>query len=149
MRSRVAEDDWRLSSNIPYRVRRIHRPTKSSDIHPASSTTPKRPRSGVSKRPLQSLQTTRSLLGSWVGGMPQLKLPRTLPISPLSLRCPFCQAEPEQDCASIEGRYSVVHVARIKKAATLVSLNNSRAKHSRIRASDGNQIYLGVGRTCF
>ena len=58
---------------------------------------------------------------------------RVLPVSPLSLRCPFCEAEPGHDCATSEGGFAVVHVARIKKAASLDSLNASRAsmKHPR------------------
>jgi hypothetical protein len=65
--------------------------------------------------------------------MPKLKIPKTLPISPLSLRCPFCQAEPEHDCVKGNGRFSVVHVARIKKAAALDSLTVARASKNGTR----------------
>jgi hypothetical protein len=65
----------------------------------------------------------------------QMPKPRTgaLKVSPLSLACPFCKARPESDCVSAAGAFAIVHVARIKKAVTLDSLNTSRAskKHPR------------------
>jgi hypothetical protein len=39
-----------------------------------------------------------------------------LPVSPESLRCPFCGAEPGHDCATSSGGFSILHVARIKVA---------------------------------
>jgi hypothetical protein len=43
------------------------------------------------------------------------------------------QVEPEQDCVKGKSRYSVVHVARIKKAATLDSQNATSAAEKRTR----------------
>jgi hypothetical protein len=56
-----------------------------------------------------------------------------LAVSPLSLACPFCKAGPRLDCEKSEGGFAVVHVARIKKAASLDSLNASRAAGKRTR----------------
>jgi len=41
----------------------------------------------------------------------------TLPISPISLVCPFCKARPGRDCTTTSGVFSAIHVARIKAAA--------------------------------
>jgi len=43
-------------------------------------------------------------------------IPKRLTVSPESLRCPFCGAEPGKDCATSSGGFSVIHVARIKAA---------------------------------
>jgi len=40
-------------------------------------------------------------------------IPKDLPISPLSLACPLCKAKPNQDCIPSDGRFGVMHVARI------------------------------------
>jgi hypothetical protein len=53
---------------------------------------------------------------------------KILPKSPVQLSCPFCKAKPGKDCATSEGGFSLLHVARIKKAATLAALNKSRRK---------------------
>ena len=65
--------------------------------------------------------------------MPKSRL-RTdiLPMSPLSLRCPFCDTEPGRDCSTTSGGFSVVHVMRVKKAATMDALNGTRKSDRRI-----------------
>jgi hypothetical protein len=40
-----------------------------------------------------------------------------LPVSPLSLQCPHCQARPNKDCTASSGGFSVLHVERIQAAA--------------------------------
>jgi hypothetical protein len=40
----------------------------------------------------------------------------TLPINPISLACPSCEAMPGLDCATSSGGFSVVHVSRINAA---------------------------------
>jgi hypothetical protein len=47
----------------------------------------------------------------------QVLVPEVLPISPISLVCPFCKAKPNQDCQTSSGGFSVLHIARILKAA--------------------------------
>jgi hypothetical protein len=43
-----------------------------------------------------------------------------LPVSPMILRCAFCDAEPGEDCETVAGvRLGVVHVARLKAAAKM------------------------------
>jgi hypothetical protein len=64
--------------------------------------------------------------------MPKLRS-EALAVSPLSLACPFCKVGPRLDCEKSEGGFAVVHVARIKKAATLDSLNASRVAKKRTR----------------
>ncbi len=54
-------------------------------------------------------------------------------VSPLSLACPFCKTGPRLDCEKSAGGFAVVHVARIKKAATLDSLSASRVARKRTR----------------
>jgi hypothetical protein len=36
---------------------------------------------------------------------------------PLTLVCPFCEAKPDDDCATSSGGFSILHVARIQAAA--------------------------------
>jgi hypothetical protein len=46
--------------------------------------------------------------------------PDYLPISPNSLRCPFCHAKANKVCQTASGgRLELVHVARIKAAAQM------------------------------
>jgi hypothetical protein len=48
------------------------------------------------------------------------EIPEYLPISPISLRCPFCHARPNKVCeTALGGRLEVVHIARIKAAAKI------------------------------
>jgi hypothetical protein len=47
----------------------------------------------------------------------ELPISEELPVSPESVRCPFCGAKPGKDCATNSGFPSLVHVARIKAAA--------------------------------
>ena len=46
-------------------------------------------------------------------------IPKILFVRPESLRCPLCGAEPEKDCSTSLGGFSVIHVARIKSAAAM------------------------------
>ena len=48
-----------------------------------------------------------------------------LPISPLSVVCPLCNAKPRRDCKTPSGMFSVLHVARIRAAAA-VNVSNER-----------------------
>jgi hypothetical protein len=43
-----------------------------------------------------------------------------LPVSPITLRCPFCGAKHGEDCERVAGvQLGVVHVARVKAAAMM------------------------------
>jgi hypothetical protein len=46
-------------------------------------------------------------------------LPKVLATSPKSLVCPFCKAKPSRDCATSSAGFSIIHVARIKVAASM------------------------------
>jgi hypothetical protein len=46
-------------------------------------------------------------------------VPEDLPVSPISLPCPYCKAKPGKDCATISGTLAVVHLARVKAAAAM------------------------------
>jgi hypothetical protein len=50
-------------------------------------------------------------------------VPEDLPVSPVSLRCPYCKAKPGKDCATISGTLAVVHLARVKAAAAMDLFN--------------------------
>jgi hypothetical protein len=54
-------------------------------------------------------------------------------VTPLSVICPLCEAEPVQDCQTKSGRYSAVHAARVQMAASLEALSRSRTRRSRFR----------------
>jgi len=49
---------------------------------------------------------------------------KILPISPLSLACSFFGAEAHNDCATVSGGFSILHIARVKAA----SRKKSKAK---------------------
>jgi hypothetical protein len=56
-------------------------------------------------------------------------IPKYLPISPVTLVCPECDAKPGKACGTSSGaRLEFVHVARIKAAAKLDHANNARRK---------------------
>jgi hypothetical protein len=58
------------------------------------------------------------------------EIPEYLPISPLSVRCPLCDAEPNEICQAVSGgRFELVHVARVKAAA---KLDEARKKQEEI-----------------
>jgi hypothetical protein len=42
----------------------------------------------------------------------------SLPTSPITLLCPYCKAKPGRDCATSSGGLAIVHLARIKAAAS-------------------------------
>jgi hypothetical protein len=39
-----------------------------------------------------------------------------LTVSPMSIGCPFCDAEPGRDCVTTKRGFAVVHVQRVKEA---------------------------------
>jgi hypothetical protein len=46
-----------------------------------------------------------------VRGVMNTKIPERLPVSPMTLVCPFCKAKPGDDCASSSGGYlALAHV---------------------------------------
>jgi hypothetical protein len=47
----------------------------------------------------------------------KVAIPEVLPISPISLPCPYCKAKPGKDCATSSGGLAVLHLSRIKAAA--------------------------------
>ena len=53
------------------------------------------------------------------------KIP-VLPISPITLACPFCDAKPGRDCETSSGGFSLVHVQRIKAAAKVDAANKRK-----------------------
>jgi hypothetical protein len=55
-------------------------------------------------------------------------IPETLPTSPLSLTCPFCEAKPGKNCATSSGGFAVVHLERIKAAAKKAATKKAAAK---------------------
>jgi hypothetical protein len=42
----------------------------------------------------------------YAGEMSKRKSPESLPINPLTLKCPFCEVGPGQDCATSSGGFS-------------------------------------------
>jgi hypothetical protein len=52
-------------------------------------------------------------------------LPKVLATSPKSLVCPFCKAKPGSECATSSAGFSIIHLARIKAAA---SMDNRRKR---------------------
>jgi len=52
--------------------------------------------------------------------MAKTTIPEYLPISPMTLRCPFCGAKSGKDCETFSKvRLGVVHMARVKAAAKM------------------------------
>jgi uncharacterized protein (UPF0179 family) len=47
------------------------------------------------------------------------KLPEHIAISPITLNCPRCSAQPGQVCDIFDGEVEVVHVERIEWAAAM------------------------------
>ena len=47
------------------------------------------------------------------------KLPEHIAISPMTLLCPRCSAQPGQACDIFDGEFEMVHVERIKWAAAM------------------------------
>jgi len=59
----------------------------------------------------------------------KIDVPERLPISPVTLVCPECHAEPGTDCVIIPGAFvGIVHISRIKAAAILDRANKARPK---------------------
>lgn len=46
-------------------------------------------------------------------------VPDPLPTSPLSIGCPLCKADPGQDCTAPADEIPLIHIQRIKAAATM------------------------------
>jgi hypothetical protein len=53
-------------------------------------------------------------------------IPDVLPISPISLDCPLCGANPGHDCETTSGGFSAVHIDRIKAAARANKKNTGK-----------------------
>jgi hypothetical protein len=48
-----------------------------------------------------------------------MKRSPTRTVSPTSIVCPFCDAEPGRDCMTTEGRFAAIHVERLKQAGLI------------------------------
>ena len=48
-----------------------------------------------------------------------LNIPPVLPVSPISVECPHCKAQPGRDCIADAGGFSAIHLARLQAAAVL------------------------------
>jgi hypothetical protein len=59
-----------------------------------------------------------------------------LPISPISLTCPYCKAPRGQDCTTSGGRFSVIHIERIKMAALADKMGALRNRAERRRRAE-------------
>jgi hypothetical protein len=44
-------------------------------------------------------------------------VPKRLPVSPISLKCPRCEAKPGLDCMTTSGGFAAIHIERIQMAA--------------------------------
>ena len=55
-------------------------------------------------------------------------IPEVLSLSPLSLACPYCNAEPGKDCATLSGGLAVLHLARTKAAAAKDTADKPKAR---------------------
>ena len=53
-----------------------------------------------------------------------------LPTTPVSLRCPYCNARPGKDCSTSSGGFAVVHTARILAALDKDASNNRKPKRA-------------------
>ena len=53
-------------------------------------------------------------------------IPGILRVSPVSLVCPHCKAQPGKDCARTTGQVAVVHLERIKAAAAMNAANKRK-----------------------
>ena len=51
--------------------------------------------------------------------IPKDSIPSVLPISPLTVECPHCKAQPGHNCTADSGQFSVIHLARISAAARI------------------------------
>ena len=62
-----------------------------------------------------------------------MKIPKVLPINPVTLVCPFCKAKPGYDCLTTAKGYAALHLQRIAAAAaTDVSDKHKREAAARI-----------------
>ena len=49
----------------------------------------------------------------------KVAIPKVLPVSPITLTCPYCEAEPGKDCATSSGGLAILPLSRIKAAAAM------------------------------
>lgn len=61
------------------------------------------------------------MLGKRRDARMKTSIPPTLTVSPISIRCPFCNAEPTRDCATTRAGFAAIHVQRISEAARISS----------------------------
>lgn len=64
---------------------------------------------------------------------PKLFLQQRLPVSPLSLTCPYCKAKRGKACTKSRGGLEAVHVERIEMAALADKMGELREKATRRR----------------
>jgi hypothetical protein len=57
------------------------------------------------------------------------KLPDYIPISPMTLVCPRCQAKPRQACVMYKDQFEAIHMERVEAAV----LKDVVAKKERLR----------------
>jgi hypothetical protein len=92
------------------------------------SSTPQPPRSHLGKPPVTQPSPVENTSTIYLS-MPvpccrvtkSKLLPKVLATSPKSLVCPFCKAKPSRDCATSSAGFSIIHLARIKAAASMDS----------------------------
>jgi hypothetical protein len=96
------------------------------------------PRSHLGRRPATQLNPHENTSTIYLSmGVPCCRvtksklLPKVLATSPKSLVCPFCKAKPSRDCATSSAGFSIIHLARIKAAA---SVDNKRKRAADKRA---------------
>ena len=76
--------------------------------------------------------------------MANLKVPELLPVSPISIACPFCSSKPGQDSATRAGGFSVIHVARSKPLLSRMRPTSANGKIE-TKPLRGREISQGIG----
>jgi hypothetical protein len=67
---------------------------------------------------------------------PPEQIPERLPISPMSLTCPYCKSPRGEDCTTRAGTFSAIHVERIKMAALADKMGKLRDGAERRRRTE-------------
>jgi hypothetical protein len=68
------------------------------------------------------------------------KLPDPLPVSPLTILCPYCAAKPGRVCATaVGGKLEIVHVARLEAAAAMDAKAKNYGKRKRVAGRPNGQ----------